>query len=368
MKPRRPKRWRRRISHLSIALLVLLVALRAVLPLGIQRYVNRTLDRIPSYDGHVGDIDLWLIRGAYTIKDLKLIKTTGKVPVPLLSADSVDFSIQWRALLEGKVVGEIAAERAVLNFVNGPTQAQTQTEVDSVWLQAVKDLFPLRINRFELKDSEIHYRDFSSNPQVDVFINDVHLLGTNFSNTSKPTDSLEARIQGQGLAEGQSPVKVNVKLNPASKTPTFTLDGDLQKVKLAQLNSMLRAYGGFDAEAGTFELYTEMQAENNRIRGYLKPFFKDVEVVSWKQDSDSVVGLLWDSVVATLFELFKNQSKDQIATKVPFEGKFGEPKTEWLPTIGGILKNAFIRSLKPGIDRKLDLQPANVEKPGGAAQ
>ena len=34
---------------------------------------------------------LW--RGAYTIDDVRLIKTTGNVPIPLFSAKRVDFAV-----------------------------------------------------------------------------------------------------------------------------------------------------------------------------------------------------------------------------------------------------------------------------------
>src|SRR5438552_14901605 len=66
-------------------LAVLLVALRLALPHFVKNYVNRTLSEIPGYRGRVGDIDIALWRGAYTIHGLDLVKTDGKVPVPFFS-------------------------------------------------------------------------------------------------------------------------------------------------------------------------------------------------------------------------------------------------------------------------------------------
>ena len=83
-------RWKRfaaRRRKLLITLgviMVVLVAARIYLPFGLQRYVNHKLDEIPEYDGRVGDIDVHLWRGAYEIEDVQLVKTTGKIDVPVL--------------------------------------------------------------------------------------------------------------------------------------------------------------------------------------------------------------------------------------------------------------------------------------------
>src|SRR4051794_198585 len=130
----RPGRWRR-ISHrtLQVVLVVaiVLLAIRLALPFAIKRYVNQKLNEIPDYRGHVDDIDLSLWRGAYTMHDVFLAKMSGKVPVPLFTAPTVDLSMQWRELFHGAIVGEIVMDRPEVNFVAGPTDDTSQTTVDS---------------------------------------------------------------------------------------------------------------------------------------------------------------------------------------------------------------------------------------------
>jgi hypothetical protein len=64
-----------------IVLAVGVIGLRLALPHVVRNYVNRTLSKIPDYRGEVGDIDIhW--RGAYTIHDANVVRTSGKVPVP----------------------------------------------------------------------------------------------------------------------------------------------------------------------------------------------------------------------------------------------------------------------------------------------
>src|SRR6476659_2401286 len=95
---RRPHRLRTWSVGLVVVLAVLLIAIRLALPHLVRNYVNRTLSMIPDYRGEVGDIDIHLWRGAYTIHDAKVVRTSGKVPVPFFSAPRVDLSVQWREL------------------------------------------------------------------------------------------------------------------------------------------------------------------------------------------------------------------------------------------------------------------------------
>jgi len=99
-----------RTGQIIIAVVLILAAVRIALPYIVKDYVNKTLSEIPEYSGRVGDVDINLIRGAYVIEDAALLKTGGKVPVPFFSATRIDLSVQWGALFEGSIVGEIELE------------------------------------------------------------------------------------------------------------------------------------------------------------------------------------------------------------------------------------------------------------------
>src|SRR5688572_6633541 len=117
--PRSPRarRWRR----LGLVVLVLVAAggaLRATLPWAAREYVIGTLDKSPLYEGRIGKLRLHLWRGAYSIEDVRIDKTIGNVPVPFFTAERVDFSVEWGALLHGSLVGRMVLEEPELNFVD----------------------------------------------------------------------------------------------------------------------------------------------------------------------------------------------------------------------------------------------------------
>ena len=74
-----------------LTLIALLVIGRLIMPYAVKRYVNHKLQQLPGYGGSVGDVDIHLYRGAYSIHEVDIFKKTNNVPVPFLKAQRVEF-------------------------------------------------------------------------------------------------------------------------------------------------------------------------------------------------------------------------------------------------------------------------------------
>ncbi|MCU7497076.1 MAG: DUF748 domain-containing protein [Ignavibacteria bacterium] len=340
-----------------ISIVVLLVALRLALPSIIKHAVNKKLNELPDYTGHIDDVDLHIYRGAYAINGVEILKRNGKVPVPFFSAGTMEFSVEWRQLFRGHLVATIRIFHPMVNFVQGPTKEQSQTTADKRWQDKVKDLFPLKINSFKIVDGEIHFRNPYSDPKVDVFVRDLQVTATNLTNSLKVAKTLASNLNATGTIMGSGRFKVDVDLDPFREQPTFNLDMQLTNVSLVKLNDFLRAYAKFDVHKGTFNMYSEVAARDGRYEGYLKPLLKDVEVVKWKEDiKKPVFELLWKVVVGAVKDIFTNPPKEQVATKVPFSGSFGNTSVGVWPSIWELIKNAFIQALMPGLDKTISMK------------
>src|SRR5262249_45081054 len=154
---------------------------RALMPWAVRDYVNRTLDRNPLYSGKIGPVTIHLWRGAYSIDDVNISKTTGNVPVPFFSAKRVDFAIQWGTLLHRKIVGRVLMIEPELNFVQAKSEEESQIGGGGPWLQMIQDLFPFDINRAVVQDGSVHFRVFQSDQPVDVYLSKVELTVDNLS-------------------------------------------------------------------------------------------------------------------------------------------------------------------------------------------
>src|SRR5947208_17048432 len=209
--------------YIGLFLLFLLVIVRALLPFWVRDYVNRKLSEVPEYRGHVAAVTLHLWRGAYQIHHVELLKTTGHVPVPFFSAPLIDLSVQWRALFDGAFVGNIDFFEPKMNFVNAPSKENSQVGVDKPWPQKIKQLFPLRINRCTASNGEVHYRDFSRSPNVDVTFDRGQMVATNLTNSKKLSKTMVAELQIEGRPLRAGDLRARIALDPYAEKPSFTL-------------------------------------------------------------------------------------------------------------------------------------------------
>jgi hypothetical protein len=346
--------WWRRIGFGFLVLVLVLIGLRLLAPTWVRWYVNRTIDRNPLYDGTIGDVELNLWKGGYTIHDIQLNKTTGTVPVPFFKASRVHLRLEWRSLLSGKVVGRVSMDDPVLNFVDstqGGTAEQTGGEGGGggPWLAMIRNLFPLRINTVKVRNGSIHFRAFDTDPPVDVYLSQIYGSIDNLTNIHDEVTPLITTVEAKGFAKNQAEFEYRLKLDPFSYKPTFQLGVKLVGLDVTQVNALSQAYGKFDFEHGYFDLVVELDAAEGSLDGYVKPLFRNVKVFDIVKDAkkDNPPEYFWEALVGVGSQLLKNQQRDQFGTVIPLSGTLEAARPDVLATIGNVLRNAFIRAYLP---------------------
>jgi hypothetical protein len=344
-------------TKIFLGVLVLLVGARLALPYVVKHYLNKTLQNdIEGYTGSVADVDIHLIRGAYAIDSLQLLKKNGKVPVPFVSVGKIDFSVEWQALWDGSLVAEITAFRPKINFVDGPTEAQTQTGGEGNWRETVEQLFPLNINRFVITDGRVHFQNLHASPKVDVYLDDIELVARNLTNSEKISKTMVASVNGTSKVMGDGKLDLRLDMNPLAEKPPFDLDLSVEGVDLVRLNDFFRSYAKIDMEKGTFNLYAEVAGENNKFTGYVKPMFKNAKVLDLKDDMEGKpFRVLWEAGIGLVNTVFKNYREKQLATKIPISGDLSNPDVDTWTAVVKVLENAFVKAISPDLDGSVNL-------------
>jgi hypothetical protein len=114
----------------------------------------------------------------------------------------------------------------------------------------------------------------------------------------------------------------------------------------------MRAYAKFDVDRGVFAVYTSVAARDKNYDGYVKVFFDHLDVFQWeKERKKNALEIFWQAIVGTVTTIFKNQPKDQLATKIPITGSYNSSSVGIWSAITTLLENAFIRALVPKLDQ-----------------
>lgn len=367
---KRPHSKRRgRVWKIVLITLAVLIAIRIALPYIVLHYANKTLAEMDGYYGHVEDVDLHIYRGAYQLDSLYINKVDSASgdQTEFFSSRMIDLSVEWQALFDGKIVGELEFQRPKLVFTKDKAELTDVAKDTNDFRKILKDFMPLKVNRFEVFNGSIHYADETANPKIDISLDSTHILAYNLTNAEKSGDTLPSTVTATAYAyEGSLDFKM--KLNPLAEDPTFDLEAEMEGLNLVLLNDYLKTYGNFDINKGTFGLYTEFAAKEGKFAGYVKPIIKDLDVVGPEDKDDKFFDKLWEGVVGAAGVILKNPKKDQVATKVPIEGEFSNTSIDTWEAVFELLKNAFIQALLPQIDQQVNIETVDEEveddKPG----
>ena len=350
----------KKIYIVLLSILVILIILRIALEPIVEHYANASLSDIDGYSGSISDVDINLYRGAYQVDGLQIAKVNNGNQEPFLSIDTLDLSIEWRSLWEGALVGEVILAHPVLNFVTSQedsdtTQNQTGEDVD--WQKQLEDFMPLTLNRFEIKDGNVTYRDLSIDPTIDASLDQLYLVANNLSNVND-TSYLPASLKAKAITIGQGEVDLDMQMNFLRQIPNLKADFKINHVDLTTLNDFIQAYGNFDVQEGEFTMISELSIDDGQLDGYIKPFFENLDVFEFEEDvveDKGFFGKIWEALVGVGAEVVENQSRDEVATKVPIQGNLNSPSPDVSATVYNVLRNAFVDAIEKEFDRQAQL-------------
>lgn len=335
-----------------LSIVMALVVFRLFLPGIVKNYVNHKLGELPGYNGHVDDIDIALLRGAYVIKGLVLAKKTDPPKSPFLEIGHADLSIEWGALFRGKLVGEVEMQRPSFHIIAATEDIDKEPSRAS-WAKTIDALMPMKVNRLVVTDGRFSYLEGNT----DLHIDHMNLTALNLRNVESAPAALPSTITLTGIAIGGGRLKADMKANVIKDIPDFNMNMRLSGTDLTALNSFLKEHLKFDIDRGSIDIYGELKMTDGNFKGYVKPFIKNLKVLNVKKDikkKGGVLNVVKKAVVGLFAKAVENPKTKKIATKIPVEGNIKDLKTDGWKAFVGILRNAFVKAFRQGIDGEVN--------------
>ncbi|MBU2885619.1 DUF748 domain-containing protein [Gilvimarinus agarilyticus] len=368
-------KWSKKRIALTIALVfaTLLLIIRVSLPVAIEWGLNeRILNNLGDYSGHVEDVDLALIRGAYVVESLTITKNGGEQYKPFLSVRQTTIGVDWRALTQGELFLEIIIREPKVNFEDAANAEDAQSGQGGNWQTLLDELTPVAINTLHIHNGELNFFNRDSDPKVHLSADKINLSVANLTNIKNASGERIASAALNARLFGSSPLSAEARFDPFDFND-FSVAVKTDNFQLKQINDFARAYGNLDFAQGHGNIYAELQASNAELNGYIKPFFEDVEILDWQQDveqqNDGVLQFLWEGAVDIVESIFNNQKTNQLATQIDIEGTLDNNDVQTWGAVWGVVKNAFFAAFEEQFNRITPLTPidedANAERTGG---
>jgi hypothetical protein len=206
----------------------------------------------------------------------------------------------------------------------------------------------VEVGRIDARKSTFGIRNEDADPPYRLFVNAGKLSVNEFTNRPGGPRS---RLELDGRFMGSGATRLRASFLPTAKAPDLDLDLAIQKTDLTKLNPVWKEFGGFDVAKGRFSLFVELAVRDNRVDGYVKPLFEDVDVYDAKQDEDEgVFQKIYEGIVGGAAELLENQPRDTVAMKTDLSGPVSNPRASTLQILLSILRNAFVKAILPGLE------------------
>jgi hypothetical protein len=157
----------RRCWIVATAALLAVAALTSVAALffidePLRRYTEAKMNaRLQGYTATVGRLHFSPTTFSLDLRDVVIVQDEHPDP-PVATIARLYASVHWRALLSGRVVGDVLIDRpvVVLNLAQAKQEIADPTPVkDKGWQQALQAIYPLKINRLEISDGDVTYQD-----------------------------------------------------------------------------------------------------------------------------------------------------------------------------------------------------------------
>jgi hypothetical protein len=246
-----------------IAVLVI-YAITFVMDEPIRRYTESKMNRaLKGYTVHVERVRFHPLNFALNLIGVTVVQDAHPDP-PVMAIPFLHASVHWRALLHGRLVGDmlISRPKVYMNLAQMRTEIADPTPVKQRgWQEAVEAIYPLKINVFRIRDADITYQD--QGPFKPLHLRRFNFSATNIRNIRSASDAYPSEVQMEATVFETGLVRAGGRADfLAEPNPTFIGDAALERIELDYFKPITNRYNlsvdkGVVSAAGEVEFGTK---------------------------------------------------------------------------------------------------------------
>jgi len=196
--------WLRRVlfwvgGGIATVLLLLVIASFAV-DEPLRAYLERQMNsKVEGYSFRLGKLDFHPFGFAIDLENLVVTQNSAPDP-PVASIQKWHASMEWTALLWGRLVNNQRFVKPVLHITTTQAKKEAEDEIPVEkrgWQDAVEAVYPFKINEIVIEDGEITYLDEATPPRT-IHIGNVNLTATNIRNVRSKDREYPSTIHLEG--------------------------------------------------------------------------------------------------------------------------------------------------------------------------
>ena len=283
-----------------VGLLVLVVIAAFFIDEPLRRRMEANLNRaLAGYTVRIGKLDFHPIGLSLELENSVIIQNDNPDP-PVAQIANLSASIDWRGLLRGRLVADFAIDNPKL-YIN---RKQAKTEFDDKipmkergWQQALEEIYPLKINRFMIRDGSLTYVD--EGPFRPLELTRIELLAENIRNVKSDPNvypspiQIQAAVFEKGTLRADGHADLLAEPHVTFKSETIALENvDLayfkpivERYNITVRQGRLSAYGNVEYGAKTERIDIAELRVQERGRDYIHKKAESVAKTAGKKST-----------------------------------------------------------------------------------
>src|SRR6266550_3474487 len=194
----------------------------------LRRRVERNMNaRLKGYTVRLGKLDFHPIGLSIDLENLWIYQTAHPDP-PIASIPNLHASVHWKALFSGRVVGDFQIDNPKVHFDLRQflQEAKDATPVkDKGWQDALEAAYPLKINRFAVRNGDLTYVD--KGPYKPLHVTKLNFTAENIRNVKSGKGVYPSPVELEGVVFDKGSAKFKGDVDFLAK-PHIALKGDLE--------------------------------------------------------------------------------------------------------------------------------------------
>jgi hypothetical protein len=325
---------------------------------------RRVLAGMEGMRGSFDSVRLRLSDLSYEIRGLRIEKVDDEGEAHrFVEVDRARAGVYGRELLRGHVVGDVELEGPRITLVESrePEARRTPKEAGGL-AKRIDAMTPIRIDRLEVKDGEVVWVDAREGEDPVLRLHAIEATLENFATHAALARKEPTVFAMTGTLQRSGAVQAFATADPLAKALTFAGQATLRGFSLAEVGRLMDAKAEVKPIKGTLDLYTRFTAKGGELTGGVRPFVKGADL---KAAEPGLGPKLKEWIGDAALTIFKDDETGVVATTIPIEGTVKGPQIQAVPTILGVLRNAFVQGLRGGLS---GVPPPKAEKKEGVME
>ncbi len=371
------KPWYRRGLFLGLGIFAIVIFVMWLMINPVADYfARRAFDNLQGYKGTYKDVSIGVIPPQAEITNLELIKDPSTEGGEfIIFTERAQLNVLWKKLFKGALVMRVNIDHPKLTIIQEPIPPKPpkppEVKKPPPKIPDVKEQLkkapPARIDHIEVNNAEIIFVDATERSKPRFWIHDMGVRIQNIATREKLAKGVPTTVSANGVVQKSGDLRFFLTANPWEKGLSFSGETELKGLALPDLYEFATAKADIKPIRGTFDLFTSFNAKGNEITGGIKPVLHNVDVAP---EDSTFLNQLKSTVVNVTVSVLSGspdqpEEGEKLATIIPIKGTVTDPNPQIVPTVLGIIRNAFVEGLQVGFQ---NLPPPTAPKKEGVVE